>query len=222
MTPHPARHTSRRPSRRSVVAGMLALLPAAIAAGPAAAAEIAAERTTPIPPPLHGRPDAAKRFAMWGNYTCPYTAKLLPVLTRIVDDNPSRISLEWHHYPRRPPDPALLVAGLAFESDHFWNFTSAALALVLAAGGDYRGLTMEKLVEFAQAEGGSEATLKAAQADPAKWQAVKDDYMAGQLLGVRNTPGLFFDGFYLTPGGLPADVAGFEAQLRAAVASIKS
>mgnify|MGYP003329295852 CR=1 FL=1 len=76
-------------------------------------------------------------------------------------------------------------------------------------------LTSEKLIEFAKAEGGSEATLKAAYADKAKWTAVRDDLVAGQLLGVTVTPGLFYNGYFLTPEGLPLDNAGFEKSMRA-------
>jgi protein-disulfide isomerase len=167
--------------------------------------------------PLFGDMRAPKRLVVWGSYTCPYTAMLIPVLMNIVKDLPQRVNLEWRHFPNHPPDPALHVAGLGFKNEHFWGFTSAVLALVYAAGGSYDKLTPEKLTEFAIAEGGSEATLRSAYADKSKWAAVKDDFLAGQLLGINTTPGLFYDGYFLTPLGVPLDLPAFDKSLRAMV-----
>ena len=166
-------------------------------------------------PPLLGDVNAPKRLVMWGSYTCPFTAMLLPVLQQIVHDLPQTVSLEWRHLPAHPPDPALHVAGLGFTAaEHFWGFTSAILGFVLAAGGPYDGLTPEKILEFAAAQGASEADLKNAYADKNKWAAVKEDFLAGHLLGVKMTPGLFFNGYFLTPNGVPTNLPAFNKSLR--------
>jgi protein-disulfide isomerase len=174
-----------------------------------------AKAATGLPrPPLMGDEKAPKRLEVWGSYTCPFTAALLPILARIVLSKPKTVSLEWHHFPTHPPDPALHVAGLAFKDAHFWGFSSRILNMVLKAGGVYKGLTPEKLAEFARAEGGNEDMLTAAYADQANWDAVKADLIAGQLLGVRATPGLFYGGYFLTPKGVPRNVKAFEKSLR--------
>jgi protein-disulfide isomerase len=168
-----------------------------------------------LPPPLLGKATAPKRLVVWGSYTCPFTAQLLGILFKIQRDMPDVVSVEWHHFPTHAPDPALHVAGLGFTGNHFWNFTLRVLSAVLTANGNWEKLTDEMLLEFAKAEGGSEATLKAAYADKAKWAAVREDLVAGQLLGVTVTPGLFHNGYFLTPEGLPLDHAGFDKSLRA-------
>jgi len=147
--------------------------------------------------------------------TCPFTAQLYGILYNIVRDMPKVASVEWRHFPIHPPDPALHVASLGFEGGHFWGFVFRVLSEVLSRGGIYQGLTPEKLAEFAKAEGGSEEALQAAYADPAKWAAVKEDLLAGHLLGVKATPGLFYNGYFLTPQGLPGDKKAFDASLRA-------
>lgn len=76
-------------------------------------------------------------------------------------------------------------------------------------------MTPAKLIEFAKAEGGSEETLNNAYADKAKWTAVKEDLIAGRLLGITRTPGLFYNGYFMTPDGVPLDLAGFDKSLRA-------
>jgi protein-disulfide isomerase len=140
-------------------------------------------------------------------------------LQRIVTEMPKRASVEWRHFPTHPPDPALHVAALAFEGQHFFGFGFRVLTDVFKAGGMYDKLTPERLAEFAKAEGGSEQTLKEAYEDKAKWAAVKRDLMAGNLMGVKVTPGLFHNGYFLTPGGMPADTAAFDKSLRAMIAA---
>jgi hypothetical protein len=44
---------------------------------------------------------------------------------------------------------------------------------------------------------------------------VKEDLIAGRLLGVARTPGLFYNGYFLTPNGIPLDLASFDKSLRA-------
>jgi protein-disulfide isomerase len=139
---------------------------------------------------------------------------LITVLRGAVTDLKGVASVEWRHFPTHAPDPALHVAGLGFEGDHFWGFTFRVVAAVYAAGGQFDGLTPAKLEEFAKAEGGSATTLEAAYADQAKWAAVKEDLMAGKLLGVTRTPGLFYNGYFMTPNGIPGDLKAFDKSLR--------
>ncbi|TAL33673.1 MAG: hypothetical protein EPN97_09095 [Alphaproteobacteria bacterium] len=181
-------------------------------AGSAASADPAA--TAHAGPPMLGDEKAAKRLVAWGSLTCPYTATLYGILTGIVTDLSGSVCVEWRHFPTHPPDPALHVAALGFQGQHFWGFVSRVLNEVYAQGGGYDTLTPSLLAEFAKAEGGSGETLKAAYADAAKWTAVKEDMLAGRLLGITRTPGLFYNGYFMTPEGMPLDLAAFDKSLR--------
>jgi protein-disulfide isomerase len=202
-------------TRRKVIALGAASFAGAVLAPIARAADAA---PTPAPatikPPLLGDAKAPKRLVMWGSYTCPFTAMLAFGLKTIVTDLKGAVSLEWRHFPTHAPDPALHVAGLAFQGEHFWGFTFSVLTAVYKANGAFAGLTPELLAEFAKAQGGSAKTLQAAYADKAKWTAVKQDLMAGKLLGVTRTPGLFYNGYFLTPDGIPRDLKAFDKSLR--------
>jgi protein-disulfide isomerase len=196
-------------SRRSLLisaATSLATLPIARAS---------AEAPKHISAPLLGQISAPKRLVVWGSCTCPYTALLYGVLRRVVADLNDTVSVEWRHFPTHTPDPALHVAALGFEGEHFWGFVFRVLSEVYTAKGSFTGLTDAKLIEFAKAEGGSATTLKSAYADQAKWRSVKEDLIAGQLLGVSRTPALFHNGYFMTPQGLPTDLAAFDKSLRA-------
>lgn len=188
-------------------------LPLALAATTARAQAPQAPADLPRPP-LFGKPTAPRRFVVWGTYTCPFTAQLFQVLGTIVRDMPERVSIEWRHFPTHAVDPALHVAALGFKDRAFWQFSFAMMDVVLKAGGAYDGLTPDKILEFAKAAGGSEETLKAAYADKKKWEAVQQDLLAGRLMGVTLTPGLFFNGYFLTPEGIPHDKAAFDKSLR--------
>lgn len=212
------RHGAMGWTRRDILSGGT-VGAAALAAGawslPRPALAASEQPPEPIRHLILGDVMAPKRLVVWGSCTCPFTAQLFELLRNIVRDMPQLASVEWRHFPLHPPDPALHVASLGFEGEHFWGFLFRLLAEVLAKGGNYHGLTPEKLTEFAKAEGGSEETLRAAYADPAKWAAVKQDLLAGHLLGVKTTPGLFYSGYFLTPQGLPLDKKAFDASLRA-------
>lgn len=199
-------------TRRDMIALSLAATATATLGAPLAFAAAPAE--TALKPPLLGDPAAPKRLVMWGSMTCPFTALLAYGLRTIVTDMKGKASVEWRHFPTHTPDPALHVASLAFHGDHFWGFTLNVLKEVYQANGQFKVLTPEKLAGFAKVEGGSAKTLEAAYADKAKWSAVKEDLMAGKLLGVTRTPGLFYNGYFLTPNGIPQDVKAFDKSLR--------
>ena len=198
-------------SRRTILS-----LAAAGAAG-SIMSPIALATTAPRPalqPHVLGDEKAPKRLVVWGSYTCPFTAALMGQLQFVIAEMKGKASVEWRHFPTHAPDPALHVAGLSFEGMHFWGFTFRILQAVYAAGGSFADLTPDKITEFAKAEGGSAKTLEAAYADKAKWATVKQDLMAGKLLGITRTPGLFYNGYFLTPNGIPMDMKAFDKSLR--------
>jgi len=212
--------TSRRSFLVAGIAGITGLAGAALAGrAMAASADPAKDPDARVDPPVFGDENAHKRLVVWGSYTCPYTAMLIPTLERIVSDLAGAVCLEWRHFPTHEPDPALHVLGLAFEGKHFWGFTNNVLATVLAAGGNFSGLTPPFLAALAKSEGGSIEMLNAALADLAKWKAVRQDLLAGKLLGINFTPGLFYNGYFLTPDGIPQDLDAFDKSLRAMLQS---
>ena len=168
-------------------------------------------------PPVLGEPTAPKRFVIWGSLTCPYTAMAAPILVRIVHDMPKAAAVEWRHLPIHPPDPAFHLAALSVPPAGTWPVIADILAIVDKGGGDYSALTPEKLLEIVTKRGGSKDALDAAMNDPAKWALLKSDLIAGKLMGVKITPGVFIDGYFLTPAGIPSDTAGFDKSLRAMV-----
>lgn len=179
---------------------------------------VSPSRAEMAPLPAYGSDKAPYSFMVWGTFTCAFTRKIMPVLKQIVDESNGKVKLEWHHYPAHPPDPALHVLALT-DPAHFWEFTFAFLRALDAQPNhrDYNSLAKAT----AEKAGIDLAKFAAAEDDPAKWDAVKQDFLAGHLLGVRFTPGIFFDGYFLTPKGLPVDTEAFEVSLRTMVQQAK-
>jgi len=73
-------------------------------------------------------------------------------------------------------------------------------------------------LELASALGLGDQDLKDSFSNSANWKAVEQDFLAGKLLGVKHTPGIFFEGYFLTPDGIPKDLVKFEDALHALVA----
>ena len=182
-----------------------------------ASAQAATPKTQHVSSPLLGNATAPKRLILWGSLTCPFTAMLVSNLIQIQKDMPKLVSIEWRHFPTHPPDPGLHVAALAFTGPTFWSFISAVLHFVYAADGQYAGLTDAKIVEIAKSLGGTQSLVEAAWANKAKWSVVRSDLIAGRLMGVTKTPGLFYNGYFLTPDGIPVDANGFDRSLRSMV-----
>lgn len=168
--------------------------------------------------PAYGSDKAPYSFMVWGAFTCPFTRKIMPVLKQIVDDSNGKVRLEWRHYPVHPPDPSLHVLAQA-DPDRFWDFTFAFMQALDAQPNNSDYPSVAKTA--AEKVGVDLAKFSAAEEDAAKWDIVKQDFLAGRLLGVGFTPGIFFDGYFLTPKGPPMDTKAFEASLRTMVQQAK-
>ena len=165
-----------------------------------------------IRPPLYGSPTAAHRFTVFGSFTCPFTIALMNLLGSIVADSNGTVAIEWRNLPVHDMDPMLQAVALA-DLDKFWPF----LATVMSAASQGKitaDLNWDQVVALGKAAGIAEEKLVAARDKPAYWNAVRQDFLAAKLLGISRTPGLLYDGYYMTPDGIPNDLAAFDASLR--------
>ena len=191
------------------------LLPPGPQTDDASEVTLAIDTKPPKPPqirsPLYGSPTAQHRFVVWGSFTCPFTIALVGLLGRIVADSNGTVAIEWRHLPVHDQDPVLDVAALA-DPAKFWQFMVVVMGATQADANQPWDWT--RIVELGKAAGIAEETLIAARDNPAVWRSVREDFLAAKLLGVSRTPGLFYDGYYMTPDGIPNDLAAFEAALR--------
>ena len=155
--------------------------------------------------PVYGAQDAPLTFTIWGSLTCPYTGQLIPILKQVIDESNGKANMEWRHYPAHPPDPALHVYSMA-DPSRFWDFVFATFEMTTKHGANLNTLPMEigKTLNIPAEK------ISKTQANDKLWDAVKQDFLAAKLTGVRITPGLFHDGYFLTPKGMPRDLKEFK------------
>lgn len=159
--------------------------------------------------PAYGPQDAPLTFTVWGSLSCPFTRQLMPILKRIADDYEGMVNIEWRHYPIHPPDPALHVYSMA-DPSRFWDFLFA----LLDKAGTFHRDTGALAVEVGREIKLSAEKIRATQENDQLWYTVKQDFLAAKLTGIRATPGLFHDGYFLTPNGMPQNLKEFEGILR--------
>jgi protein-disulfide isomerase len=165
-----------------------------------------------IRPPLYGSPNAPHRFTVFGSFTCPFTIALMNLLGSIVADSNGTVAIEWRNLPVHDMDPMLQAVALA-DLDKFWPFLVAVMSAA-SQGKISADLNWDQVVALGKAAGIAEEKLVAARDKQANWNSVREDFLAAKLLGISRTPGLLYDGYYMTPDGIPNDLAAFDASLR--------
>jgi len=164
-------------------------------------------------PPIYGSLSAQHTLVVWGSFTCPYTIRLMQVLIKIVQDSNGTVNIQWRHLPAHDHDPILHAVSLS-DPNKFWNFAFGVMTKFMT-GSDPSKWTWEQIVEMGKTAGIPEEALARARDDKANWEVLQQDYLAAKLLRVEKTPGLFYNGYFMTPDGMPFDVVTFDKSLRA-------
>src|SRR2546429_7352124 len=66
--------------------------------------------------PARGPADAKVTIVIWADYQCPFCAKLLPVLDRLLAEHPADLRLVWRQRPLSMHPEALLAAEAALAA----------------------------------------------------------------------------------------------------------
>ena len=149
-----------------------------------------------------GLPGAPVELVVFGDFQCPYTARLWPHLQTLMAELPGRFRVAWLDFPQPAIHP---VAQLAAEAAHearaqnkFWTFRKA-----LAQRAD--ALVENDLLWAARWSGMDVRRLQRALRKHTWAAAVAADKRQGLAAGVRETPALFLDGHRFMPtGGISA------------------
>jgi protein-disulfide isomerase len=137
------------------------------------------------------------------------------MLANIAKDSNGTVNVQWRHLPAHGPDPLLHAVSLA-DAARFWPFATQVMTK-FSSGSNPAKWTWDDIVAMGKAAGLTEEQLAKARDDEANWETLRQDYLAAKLLHIDKTPGLFYDGYFLTPDGLPLDTASFDKSLRAMV-----
>ena len=152
--------------------------------------------------PVRGDADAPVTMVAFSDFQCPYCARSIPLIERVLDEYPERVKFVFLHYPLPNhgwAKPAAIAAQCAARQsdDAFWTLHDAYF--------DNQGqITEENVIEqttdFLQGTGidmntwRTCATDKTSDAHQSAKTIVEEALQTGQQLGVRGTPTFFIDG----------------------------
>jgi protein-disulfide isomerase len=137
-----------------------------------------------------GPDDALVTIVVWGDFQCPYCAKMAPVLEHVRRTYGADVRIVYRHLARPGHRQAALAAEAgvaAAEQGKFWAFHD----LVYAQPGRLARADLEQL---AGAAGLDLPRLRAALDDRRHRDAVLAESAAAMALGVDGTPTLFVNG----------------------------
>jgi protein-disulfide isomerase len=187
---------------------MTVAVPVAAAASPAsegAAAVASASEPDPgtaIPvtraDPQRGSALAPVTMVVWGDFQCPFTARLMKTLGELtLRYGEGSLRVVWKDYPlpfHKQARPAAIAAETVFRlggDRAFWAFARQAFA-------EQSDLEDESFVRWAVASGIPEREFRIAYEGLAHEAAVDADTTLGKSVGVTGTPASFTNGVFLS------------------------
>jgi predicted DsbA family dithiol-disulfide isomerase len=143
-----------------------------------------------LPGHQQGPDDALVTVVVWGDFQCPFCAKMAPILTQVRAKYGDAVRVIYRHLPMTFHKKAALAAEAAVaaaEQGKFWPYHDA-----LWAG--FGHLERADLEQYAQIAGLDLAKFKAALDDRRYHDVVISEGAAGQALGIDGTPTSFVNG----------------------------
>ncbi len=136
-------------------------------------------------------PDTALvTIVAWGDFQCPFCAKMAPTLAGVQRAFPADVRVVYRHLPmsfhRRAPLAAEAAVAAAAQGK-FWAFHDAVY-------NQFGRLTREDLEDFAEEAGLDMPAFRAALEDRRYHDAVIAEGAAAEALGVDGTPTVFVNG----------------------------
>lgn len=143
-----------------------------------------------LPGHQRGPDDALVTIVAWGDFQCPYCAKMAPVLDHVREKYGAAVRIVFRHLPMQGHREAALAAEAAAEAaaqGKLWAFHDVVFA-------QFGRLSRADLEQLAEAAGLDLPRFRAALDDRRHREAVAADAAAGMALGVDGTPTLFVNG----------------------------
>lgn len=140
-----------------------------------------------------GPADAPVTIVLFDDFQCPYCARLVPMIERVLQTYPQQVRVVFKHFPLSMHKFArqAAIAGIAARKQgKFWPLHDQLFA-------NYNQLNDEKIRELAQNVGLDMNRFDQDLKDPALQQEVEADMQLGVSSGVRGTPAVYINGAQL-------------------------
>jgi protein-disulfide isomerase len=138
-----------------------------------------------------GPEDAAVTLVEYGDYECPWCARIYPVVKRVQQAMPDALRVVFRHFPRNSLHPHASIAAQAAEAaaaqDKFWPMHEMLFE-------NQDELAEVDLSKYALQLGLEIYRFQADLTSERFTAKVRRDYESGVRSGVRKTPTLFING----------------------------
>jgi protein-disulfide isomerase len=143
---------------------------------------------------IRGNVNAPVTIVEYSDYECPFCNKFHPTMKQVMDEYGDQVRWVYKHFPldsiHSEARPAAIAAECAANlggNDAFWSFTDSLFENQTRLGDD---LYKELAVDL----GLSASAFDECYSSKATADKVQEDYVEGQQMGVRGTPGNFVNG----------------------------
>jgi protein-disulfide isomerase len=139
---------------------------------------------------VHGAENALVTITLFDDFQCPYCARLVPTLDKVLAAYPKQVRVVYKHFPlgMHKFAKAAAIASLAARNQgKFWPLHDQLFA-------NYNKLNDALIRELAESVGLDMVRFDKDMADPALQREVAADTQLGTQAGVRGTPAVYING----------------------------
>jgi len=154
-----------------------------------------------------GPDKAAVTITLFDDFQCPYCARLLPTLDKVMQTYPDQVRIVFKHFPlsmHKFAQQAAMASIAARNQGKFWPMHDQLFA-------NYNQLDENKIRELAESIGLDMARFDKDMINPAVQQEIAEDMALGTRSGVRGTPAVYINGVQLKD----RSIGGFQQAINA-------
>jgi protein-disulfide isomerase len=161
---------------------------------------------------VKGPANAAVTITLFDDFQCPYCARLLPTLDKVLAAYPKQVKVVFKHFPlsmHKFAQSAALASIAARNQGKFWPLHDQLFA-------NYNKLDDAKIRELAESVGLDMARFDQDMANPALPREILGDIQLGTKAGVRGTPAAYINGKQLKDRSFKGFKTMIDAELKKA------
>ncbi|MEJ2198191.1 MAG: thioredoxin domain-containing protein [Desulfuromonadales bacterium] len=159
---------------------------------------------------IKGPVDAPVTVMVFDDFQCPYCARLVPMIEKVMETYPTQVRVVFKHFPLNMhifARQAALASIAARNQGKFWQLHDQLFA-------NYNQLNEEKIRELAASVGLDMERFDTDIANPALQQEIAADMQLGADSGVRGTPAVYINGVQLKDRSLAGFRKAIDAELK--------
>jgi protein-disulfide isomerase len=159
---------------------------------------------------IKGPVDAPVTVMVFDDFQCPYCARLVPMIEKVMETYPTQVRVVFKHFPlnmHKFARQAAIASIAARNQGKFWQLHDQLFA-------NYNQLNDEKIRELAASVGLDMERFDKDIENPALQQEISADMQLGTSSGVRGTPAVYINGVQLKDRSLEGFRKAIDAELK--------